>query len=261
LQPFDSAYLEHLDPPVKFMSFHAYLRKLTGGQSKGKFSSLENLSCHIRPGCRDHPPWPNGICTKCQPNPVTLEIQPYRHVDFVQFENPQLMNTFLDYWRQTSCQRIGIMLGRYAHFNAPGSPPLAIKAVVAVIYEPAQPVGWIFTDLVAQNSNGNGVVKHFRGTVDTFFLSAEECVTAAHLQNLHPNICRLSPDGCFGSKFTTVVVTGDASNHIHFEAYQVSNQAMALVKDNILVPTYDAPELGYVKETTKEQFVPEVFYA
>lgn len=96
---------------------------------------------------------------------------------------------------------------------------------------------------------------------DTFFLSAEECVTAAHLQNLHPNICRLSPDGCFGSKFTTVVVTGDASNHIHFEAYQVSNQAMALVKDNILVPTYDAPELGYVKETTKEQFVPEVFYA
>lgn len=99
---------------------------------------MENLSCHIRPGCRDHPPWPNGICTKCQPNPVTLEIQPYRHVDFVQFENPQLMNTFLDYWRQTSCQRIGIMLGRYAHFNAPGSPPLAIKAVVAVIYEPAQ---------------------------------------------------------------------------------------------------------------------------
>ncbi|CAH8616468.1 unnamed protein product [Schistosoma haematobium] len=292
LEPFDSAYLEHLDPPVKFMSFHAYLRKLTGGQSKGKFSSLENLSCHIRPGCRDHPPWPNGICTKCQPNPVTLEIQPYRHVDFVQFENPQLMNTFLDYWRQTSCQRIGIMLGRYAHFNAPGSPPLAIKAVVAVIYEPAQestpksvkligpldnvlpkhvmevakriglqPVGWIFTDLVAQNSNGNGVVKHFRGTVDTFFLSAEECITAAHLQNLHPNICRLSPEGCFGSKFTTVVVTGDASNHIHFEAYQVSNQAMALVKDNILVPTYDAPELGYVKETTKEQFVPEVFYA
>ncbi|CAH8534021.1 unnamed protein product [Schistosoma turkestanicum] len=292
LEPFDSAYLEHLDPPVKFMSFHAYLRKLTGGQSKGKFSCLENLSCHIRPGCRDHPPWPDGICTKCQPNPITLEIQPYRHVDFVQFENPQLMDRFLDYWRQTSCQRIGIMLGRYAPFDAPSSPPLAIKAVVAAIYEPAQestprsvkligpldnilpkhvmkvaqriglqPVGWIFTDLVAQNTNGNGVVKHFRGTIDTFFLSAEECITAAHLQNLHPNICRLSPDGCFGSKFTTVVVTGDASNHIHFEAYQVSNQAMALEKDNILVPTYDAPELGYIKETTKEQFVPEVFYA
>nr|CAH8861883.1 unnamed protein product [Trichobilharzia regenti] len=292
LEPFDSEYLGHLDPPVKYMSFHAYLRKLTGGHSKGKFAFLENLSCRIRPGCRDHPAWPDGICTKCQPNPVTLEIQAYRHVDFVQFENPQLMDTFLDYWRQTNCQRIGILLGRYAHFDAPGSPPLAIKAVVAAIYEPAQestsrsvkltdpldrvfpkhaaevakriglqPVGWIFTDLVAQNPGGNGVVKHFRGTVDTFFLSAEECITAARFQNLHPNICRLSRDGCFGSKFVTVVVTADASNHIHFEAYQVSNQAMALEKDNILVPTYDAPELGYIRETTREQFVPEVFYA
>ncbi|CAH8600847.1 unnamed protein product [Heterobilharzia americana] len=292
LEPFDSAYLEHLDPPVKFMSFHAYVRKLTGGQTRGKFAFLENLSCSIRLGCRDHPPWPDGICTKCQPNPVTLEIQPYRHVDFVQFENPQLMDSFLDFWRQTNCQRIGIMLGRYTHFDTPGSPPLAIKAVVSAIYEPAQestprsvkltcpldsvlpkhvlevakllglqPVGWIFTDLVAQDSNIKGVVKHFRGTIDTFFLSAEECITAAHFQNLHPNICRLSPDGCFGSKFVTVVVTGDASNDIHFEAYQVSNQAMALERDKILVPTYDAPELGFIRETTKEQFVPEVFYA
>ncbi|KAG5455277.1 Nuclear protein localization protein 4 [Clonorchis sinensis] len=291
LEPFDAAYLEHLDPPVKFMSFHAYLRKLSGGQGMGKYVTLENLSCKVRSGCQGHPPWPEGICTKCQPNPVTLEIQPYRHVDYVQFENGQLMETFLDYWRQTGEQRIGILLGRYAHFDTAGSPPLAIKAVVAAIYEPLQesttrsvkltapldallpdhvaevtkrlglqPVGWIFTDLVAEDQPGKGAVKHYRGTMDTFFLSAEECVTAACLQNLYPNKCRYSSDGCFGSKFVTVVVTGDASNDIHFEAYQVSNQAMALVRDNILVPTYDAPEFGYIRETTKDQFVPEVFY-
>ncbi len=40
------------------------------------------------------------------------------------------------------------------------------------------------------------------------FLSAEESIMAADLQNLHPNPCRLSPDGHFGSKFVTVVVTG-----------------------------------------------------
>lgn len=33
-QPFDEDYLNHLDPPVKHMSFHAYLRKLTGGADK-----------------------------------------------------------------------------------------------------------------------------------------------------------------------------------------------------------------------------------
>ena len=36
---------------------------------------------------------------------------------------------------------------------------------------------------------------------------------------------------------------------------------MALVRDNCLVPTIDAPELGYAKESTNEQYVPDVFYA
>lgn len=43
---------------------------------------------------------------------------------------------------------------------------------------------------------------------DTYYLSAEECITAGNFQNQHPNICRLSPDGHFGSKFVTVVATG-----------------------------------------------------
>lgn len=35
---------------------------------------------------------------------------------------------------------------------------------------------------------------------------------------------------------------------------------MALVKSKILLPTYDAPELGYIKETSAEQYVPDVYY-
>ena len=57
---------------------------------------------------------------------------------------------------------------------------------------------------------------------DSYFLSAEECINAAHLQNKYPNPCRWSSDGEYGSKFVTVVVTGDKENQIHFEAYQVS---------------------------------------
>ncbi|KAK2112356.1 Nuclear protein localization protein 4 [Saguinus oedipus] len=34
LEPFDEDYLNHLEPPVKHMSFHAYIRKLTGGADK-----------------------------------------------------------------------------------------------------------------------------------------------------------------------------------------------------------------------------------
>lgn len=83
---------------------------------------------------------------------------------------------------------------------------------------------------------------------------------AGWLQNKHLNKCKYSPDGYYGSKFVTVVVTGDASGQIQFEGYQVSNQCMALVKSEILIPTYDAPELGYIKETSAEQYVPDVYF-
>ncbi len=53
---------------------------------------------------------------------------------------------------------------------------------------------------------------------------------------------------------------GDKTNQIHFEGYQVSDQSMALVNDDCLVPTVDVPELAYVKESSNEQYVPDVFY-
>ena len=35
---------------------------------------------------------------------------------------------------------------------------------------------------------------------------------------------------------------------------------MALVRENILCPTKDAPELGYVRESSSKQYVPDVFF-
>ncbi|KAK7507678.1 hypothetical protein BaRGS_00001613 [Batillaria attramentaria] len=284
LEPYDEQFLKSCDPPIKFLSFHSYIRKLTGGVDKGKFVNLENISCKIKPGCKEHPPWPGGICTKCQPNAVTLNRQPYRHVDYIMFENPTVADRLLNYWRSTGNQRIGIMYGRYETHK---DVPLGIKATVTAIYEPPQknspngiellpdpkedqitavakklglsPVGWIFLDLVAEDLS-KGTVKNFRGNIDSHFLSAEECIMAADFQNKYPNPCKLSPEGHFGSKFVTVIATGDNNNQIHFEGYQVSNQCMALVRDDCLIPTKDVPELGYVKESSNEQYVPDVFY-
>lgn len=33
-QPYDEEYLAKADPPIKFLSFHSYLRKLIGGVDK-----------------------------------------------------------------------------------------------------------------------------------------------------------------------------------------------------------------------------------
>lgn len=53
---------------------------------------------------------------------------------------------------------------------------------------------------------------------------------------------------------------GDKENQVHMEGYGVTNQCMALVRDKCLIPTKDAPELGYIKESTDKQYVPDVFY-
>uniref|UniRef100_A0A4W4DRQ4 Nuclear protein localization protein 4 homolog n=1 Tax=Electrophorus electricus TaxID=8005 RepID=A0A4W4DRQ4_ELEEL len=283
LEPFDEDYLNHLDPPVKHMSFHAYIRKLTGGADKGKFVALENISCKIKSGCEGHLPWPEGICTKCQPSAITLNRQKYRHVDNIMFENHTIADRFLDFWRKTGNQRMGYLYGRYTEHK---DIPLGIRAEVAAIYEPPQigtqnsleliddpraaaveeiaaklglrKVGWIFTDLLSEDTR-IGTVRYTRNK-DSYFLSSEECITAGHFQNQHANPCRLSPDGHFGSKFVTVVATGGPDNQVHFEGYQVSNQCMALVRDECLLPCRDAPELGYAKESSSEQYVPDVFY-
>lgn len=102
---------------------------------RGKFLQLEDISCRIKRGCKDHPPWPRGICSKCQPNAITLNRQPYRHIDNVVFENASLVERFLNYWRSTGHQRLGYLYGRYEIHS---DVPLGIRAVVAAIYEPPQ---------------------------------------------------------------------------------------------------------------------------
>ncbi|KAI6656894.1 Nuclear protein localization protein 4-like protein isoform X1 [Oopsacas minuta] len=282
LEPYNQTYLESHDPPIRHLSFHSYLRKLAGGADKGKFVSLEDLSFKLKPGCTEHPSWPNGICSKCSPGVVTLKRQEYRHVDLVQFQDPSIVDRFISYWRTTGSQRIGYLYGQYEEYNG---VPLGIKATVLAIYEPPQistrdsvelledsresvvesladwlgirRVGWIFTDLEASLESGK---VHYKRHMHTFFLSAEECIMAANFQNKHPNLCKLASMGKFGSKFVTVCVEGNQDNEIEMRGYQVSNQCMALVRDDCLVPCLDASELGYIRESTSKQYVPDVYY-
>lgn len=51
------------------------------------------------------------------------------------FENGQIVEKFLDYWRKSGNQRLGYLIGRYEPFEG---APLGIKAVVSAIYEPPQ---------------------------------------------------------------------------------------------------------------------------
>ena len=54
--------------------------------------------------------------------------------------------------------------------------------------------------------------------------------------------------------------TGDSKNQVHMEGYQVSNQCQALVQDSCLIPTKDAPELAYVRQSSQQTYIPDVYY-
>jgi len=275
IEPWDEGYLR--EKKIKFLSFHAYMRQQTAGADKGKYFRLQGFKAASKVDA-------SNKTVYNLPSAVTLNSQKFRFVDNIVFENKFIVDRFLNYWRSNGHQRMAFLYGRYVKHP---DVPLGIRAEICALYEPPQgtsqdkvtfeidsnskniladkiankmglqKIGWIITDLAAMGKGDK--FKNFRNS-DTHFLSAEECITAAHFQNLYPNPCRLASDGTYGSKFVTVVVSGDKENLMAFEGYQVSTQCMSLVADGCLVPTLDAPELGYIKESSPELFVADVYY-
>nr|CAG8451578.1 5282_t:CDS:10 [Entrophospora candida] len=245
---------------------------------------LEEPDFKVKTNCSSgHAPWPEGICTKCQPSAVTLQLQQYRMVDHVEFSVSSLINDFINFWRSTGYQRFGYLYGRYESYP---DVPLGVKAVVEAIYEPPQEdevnelsltlpwneeslidevaaecgltkVGMIYTDLV-DDGTGQGKVICKRH-IDSYFLSSQECCFSATMQNKHPTHTKWSVSKQFDSRFVTCVVTGNENGDIDVSSYQVSNTCAAMVSADIIEPSVD-PSIMRVKESTSKRYVPEVFY-
>ena len=124
----------------------------------------------------------------------------------------------------------------------------------------------VYTDLT-DDGTGKGKVVCKRHA-DSFFVSSAEAVFMAHQQNQHPNLTPFAPKlddaetgpmGTFGSKFVSVIVSGDQKKDVHLATYQVSNNCMGMVRDDIINPTMDPTQVRVI-ESTKEKYVPEVFY-
>ncbi|GAA5955583.1 hypothetical protein JCM8115_006796 [Rhodotorula mucilaginosa] len=293
LEPFDAEY--HASHNIKHLSYHAYLKKLhaavpTSAQMSTYIPPLSEDSYRVAVPCSSgsHPPWPAGICTKCQPSAVTLTRQSYRMVDHVEFANPDLINNLLGFWRKTATQRFGYLLGSYAPYE---KVPMGVKAVVEAIHEPPQEphkdgitvgfpwdeeakvealaaacglqiVGVIFTDLEQDASSdeakraGKVVAKRH---ANSFFLSSLEVLFSATLQRRHRTPSRFSMTGHFSSRFVTCVLSGDVEGQIAVEAYQVSDQAMAMVDADMVEASVD-PGVVRVKEEGPTRYIPDVFY-
>jgi len=296
LEPFDQEY--QTSQSIKHLSFHSYLKKLDASiptsakQASTYIPPLQDPSYRVQVPCSSgtHPNWPSGICTKCQPSAVTLSRQSYRMTDHVEFATPGLIEQLLSFWRQTGTQRYGYLLGTYQPYD---KVPMGIKAVVEAIHEPPQEphrdgitvgfpweeeskvkalaqacspgleiLGIVFTDLTqdttSEETKQSGKVLAKRHA-NSFFLSSLEVLFAANLQKKYPTKSRFSISGQFSSRFVTCVVSGDIEGQISVEAYQVSDQAMAMVDADMVEASVD-PGVVRVKEEGQERYIPDVFY-
>ncbi|XBW36442.1 hypothetical protein QEN19_002020 [Hanseniaspora menglaensis] len=285
----------------KHLSFHSYLKKLKDSQFNNHSAyvpkTLEQPSFKIekKASCV-HDAWPKGICSKCQPSAITLQQQEFRMVDHVEFLDSEIINSFVDAWRQSGAQRFGILLGSYEEYSSviddqdmTQIPPLGIKCQVQQIYEPWQsneydgltfkfdqtcadlkeivkkfagvdnlyPVGFVFTDLTdSGKKDGSVLCKRHQ---DSYFLTNLEIIQSAKWQNLFPNVSKDSEQGYFGSKFVTCCISGNLNNEIDITTYQVSVTGEGLVDADFISGSTD-PSMLYLKETDNTRYVPEVFF-
>jgi nuclear protein localization family protein 4 len=243
LDPWDKSY--YTENKIKYLSFRSYLKMLENNKKKYEQPNYR------RKKCSEH--GPKASCTKCQLMPITLCPQVFRVVDHIEFDCRTHVENFIKNAKISGKSRFGYLLGKYKDYS---QIPLGLKVVVNWVYEPNQksfPDGFLLENDSDLNFAKNfgihvvGMIYYASGPRD-FFLSSLEIDFIARFQLEYTTRKQSSEPGV--SRFVTIVVRMNEENEYVLDEFMVSEQCMALVKEDIIMPTSD-PRLFVTNETIR----------
>lgn len=219
---------------TKYLSYRSYLQTLEDRSMKP-----EEFDYKIKI-CEDH--LPNQRCSKCMEKQITLLSQPYRHIDYVEFDSQSIVQNFINTWKDSGRQKIGFLIGRYEDHN---DFPNGRKAVVSAVWEANQEsfpdgsvinsiplkfgsdhlkiVGVIYTDLTYKNNE----------------ITSYKSIYGYPISTVEIDFINTIREEAGNDAFFGVCVSCNEAKEIGGEVFMVTEQYRALVDAEAITLTTD----------------------
>lgn len=219
---------------VKYLSYLSYLQALDDKSLK------KETYDYVIKKCEEHPE--NQKCSKCMDRQITLVPQPYRYIDYVEFDSKGFLESFISEVKSSGRQQVGLLIGKIADCK---DIPLGKKAVVSGIWQIDQEkypdgvvlneipsefyskdlsiLGVIYTDLIYKNKEITS-----SKVIGNYQISTLEIDFIASLAIKYNN-----------KAFFGVCVSVNDEKNIEPQVFMISEQYEALIKANALGTTTD----------------------
>lgn len=219
---------------VKYLSHLSYLQALDDKSLK------KETYDYVIKKCEEHPA--NQKCSKCMDKQITLVPQPYRYIDYVEFDSKIFLESFISEAKLSGRQQIGLLIGKVVDCS---DIPLGKKAVISGIWQIEQekfPDGVVLNEIPSKfYSKELSIV----GVIYTDLIYKNKELTSSKIINNY-QISTLEIDliASLGIKYNNkaffgVCVSVNDDKSIEPTVYMVSEQYEALIKAGALGITTD----------------------
>lgn len=219
---------------VKYFSYSSYLQALEDKSMK------KEVYDYVIRKCEEHPA--NQRCSKCMDKQITLVQQPYRYIDYVEFDSVFHFENLINDFKSSGRQQIGLILGKIC--DNPDIP-LGKKAVVSAIWKIEQetfPDGVIAKDLPQEFYSNElsilGVIYtdliYKNGEFSSYKMANDYGISTLEIDFIASLAIKYKNKAFFG-----ICLSANSDKKVEPTVYMVSEQYEALIKAGAIGLTTD----------------------